>query len=155
MHIKESFGLLVRYHVGIPFPYACSYTFFLLLLLDDPKGWSYFCSLGHPLRPAVHVHISASRKVVLVHFSATISMNMFPVAGTLPMRKNTARWATFPHMRCPYQCNMHAHNLELVKSVKMPSDDQANSRTPQTHFHVHGNTFFFSRKCVHGKPALD
>ena len=44
---------------------------------------------------------------------------------------------------CPYWCNMHAHNLELVIMVKMPSKGQANSVILQTRFHVHRKTFFF------------
>ena len=51
----------------------------------------------------------------------------------------------FPHACCPYQYNTHVYNLELVKTVKLPSDDQANSLIPQTRFRVHGNTFFFRR----------
>ena len=43
---------------------------------------------------------------------------------------------------------MHAYSLELVKTMKMPSDDQASSVIPQMHFHVHGNTFFLLRKRV-------
>ena len=41
---------------------------------------------------------------------------------------------------------MHAHNLEVVKMVKMPSDDQAYSVILQTCFHLNGNTFFLSWK---------
>ena len=68
-------------------------------------------------------------------------------------------------MCCPHRCNTHAHDLKLVKKTKkMPSNNQANSMIQQTHFRVHGNAFFLSRKrtlkCasrskhVYGKPAL-
>ena len=100
------------------------------------------------LRLAFHVCVSASREVILVHFSVTISMNVFPLAGTLPVRRNATRWATLPRACCPYWCNMHGHNLELVKTIKMPSNDQVNSIIPQTCFRMHGNPFFLLRKCV-------
>ena len=40
------------------------------------------------VRPAFHVCISTSSKVALVHLSVTISMNLFLLAGTLPMCGN-------------------------------------------------------------------
>ena len=96
--------------------------------LQKGEDWkeSKICTF---LRPAFHVHvsarISASRKVVLVHFSVTISVNAFPHAGKAPMRGNAARWATFPRACWTYRCNKHALGLELVKTMKMPSDDEA------------------------------
>ena len=91
---------------------------------------AHFCARFHEQKS----HSSA--------LSVSISMNVFPLAGTLPMRWNAARWATFPCACCPYQCNTHVHDLDLVKTMKRPSDDQANSIILQTRFRVHGNTFF-------------
>ena len=79
---------------------------------------------------AYQVCISMSRKVVLMHLSVTISMN------------------TFLRMCCPYQCNTHVHDLELVKAMKMASDDQVISAILQPRFRVHGNTLFVSLKCA-------
>ena len=70
-------------------------------------------------------------------------MNAFPFAGTLPMCRNAARWVTFPCASCSYWCNVHAHDLELVKTMKMPNGNQANSMSPQMHCHARGNIFFF------------
>ena len=103
-------------------------------------------------RPAFHVrvsvHVSVSRKVILVHLSVIVSMNALPLTATLPAHGNAALWATFPCACCPFWCNMHAHDLELVKTVKMPSDDQANFAILQMPFRVHGNTFCLLRKRV-------
>ena len=52
----------------------------------------------------------------------------------------------------------YAHCLELVKMVKMPSNDQVNSVIPQMRFHMHGNTIFLVQKHasrpIHGKLAI-
>ena len=54
---------------------------------------------------------------------------------------------------------MHAHDLELVKTVKMPSDDQVNSVIPQMHFHVLGNILYLSQKhtlkCASGNAHME
>ena len=94
---------------------------------------------------------SRAERIVLV---LPFSRNAFPLAGTLPTCGNTARWATYPHACCSYQCS-NVHNLQLAKTVKMPSNDQANSLIPRTRFRAHGMfCFFFLRKSVRGKPAL-
>ena len=69
--------------------------------------------------------------------------------------RNAAWWATFPHACCPHRCNTHAHDLDLVKTVKMPSDDQENSVILQTHFRVHGNIFFLSWKRASGNAYME
>ena len=54
---------------------------------------------------------------------------------------------------------MHARDLELVKTMKMPSDDQVNSVISQTCFCVHGNTFVLSQKrtlkCSSGNVCME
>ena len=110
------------------------------------------------LRPAFYVRVTISRKVILVHLSVTISKNAFPLAGMLHPRGKATWWATLLYTCCPYQCNTHLHNLELVKTVKMASNDQANSA--DVFLCAWKYTFFHRNACwntpakhVHGKPA--
>ena len=45
-------------------------------------------------------------------------------------------------MCCPYRHSVHVHNLELVKTMKMPGDNQANSvisACMEIHFFFRGN----------------
>ena len=81
----------------------------------------------------------------LVHLCVTVSMIAFPRGGNYPRAETLLDERLF-RARCPYRHNAHAHDLELVKTMKMPSDDQANSVIPQTRFCVHGNTLFLLRK---------
>ena len=87
---------------------------------------------------------SRAEKSFLVRLSVTISMNAFSLAGRLLYpRAETSLDERLFRTCCPYRCNTHAHDLELVKTVKMPSDDQTNSVISQTLFRVHGIHFFF------------
>ena len=47
---------------------------------------------------------------------------------------------------CSYRCNTHAYDLELVKTMKISSDNQVNSVILQTRFHMPGKGFFLSQK---------
>ena len=101
------------------------------------------------LRLAFHVHISmcvsTSRKVVLVHCLSPFPWMHFCLWVLYP-RGNAARWVTLLCACCPCQCNTHGHDLELVKTVKMPSNDQVNSVILKMRFGMDGNTCFLLRK---------
>ena len=79
--------------------------------------WYLEMKWAHQLRQAFHVCVSISRKVVLVHLPVTIFIMRFCLQVLYPHAETPPdEWLFCAY--CPYRCNTHMHEVELVKTMK-------------------------------------